>query len=300
MNENYRTTSSGHYKGFSIQQGECGESITEIMDGLIDLLKWILSRHNKVAVFRLDLFPANKELDISKFNKSFLDSLKRGLKYSSNEVDKQTTINLGWKKTKLFWVRERGKSKYNKGIHYHLILAIPISSDVKLNKIGFIIKDKANHYLKAGLDLPENYAFPSDDEYQDDASDNNKEPHCSYRGFFGLDRRYIDKKQSNQQKQEIEKALSSNIGYKYLDVSVIKRRKHNNNQALGGVLVECIYALSYLAKLKTKDNLDRNDRIFTAPKYNDDINVTAARLKQIAKHKEEVRKAFESYNQEGR
>jgi hypothetical protein len=297
LNKNYRGTSDSLYKGFNIQQGENGKSITKIMNGLLFFLKWMLSRHNKVAIFRLDVFPADTNLDISRFNQSFLGCLRRGLKYSNNVDGTQAPIELSWKRTKLFWIRERGTSKYNKGIHYHLVLAIPISGDVQLNKIGFIIKDRANHYLRAGLDLPENYTFPSEDETN---IDYDKKPHCSYRGFFGLDRRYIKKHQSDQQKQEIEQALSKDSGYRYLDVSAIKKRTHNNKQVLGGVLVECIYALSYLAKLKTKDNLDRSDRTFTAPKYIDDVKVTAARLKQIAKHKGEVEEAFDSYAQESR
>ena len=61
------------------------------------------------------------------------------------------------------------------------------------------------------------------------------------------------------------------------------------------MLEECIYAISYLAKLKTKEDLPAGERMFTPPSYTE-TNLKEGRAEQIAEFVLLVDKAFAMFD----
>ena len=112
MNKNEKIISDRKYRGFKIQRGNNGEAIVRILDTIINQIKFILSRHKEIIVIRIDVFPANADINISKFNQDFIRRLR---------------INYH-KDVHYTYVREKGNSKYNDGIHWHYSIAIPYTS----------------------------------------------------------------------------------------------------------------------------------------------------------------------------
>tara|TARA_R110001583_G_scaffold40504_3_gene129354 strand:- start:1410 stop:2291 length:882 start_codon:yes stop_codon:yes gene_type:complete len=281
INKNIALIEGSHYLGMPIQLGESGCSVQGILDGILKLLKYQLSRHNKVIVLRYDVFLAGVELEITSFNQEFIRKIR---------------VNYGLD-AKMLWVREKGASEYNNGIHYHYILTIPQKTETSLPNLGAAIKKIANHCLKKRLNMPEIYDFPSEFDIESPIKDKEfmQKPYSSFRGFFLLDRRYITPEETNKQKIDIQVALEKDKGYKHLDISKIKNRNYNKNKALGGVLEECIYAISYLAKLKTKEDLPAGERMFTPPSYTE-TNLKEGRAEQIAEFVLLVDKAFAMFD----
>ena len=71
---------------------------------------------------------------------------------------------------------------------------------------------------------------------------------------------------------------------------VINTRKNNTGKVLGGVIDECFYALSYLAKVFTKVPKVKNQRLFASSNLNTKDNRSGrqaeieANLKEIHKN----------------
>ncbi|MEH6711670.1 MAG: hypothetical protein V7733_10680 [Paraglaciecola polaris] len=246
------------------------------------MLIWSLSRHNKIMVLRFDVFPANLELDVTAFNKVFIRRVRSI--YGSD--------------TKMLWVREKGKykDKNNSGIHYHYILTMVKNTERSIPEIGTAINELSKYFLRRQLYLSEEYKFPSDLEVESSIIKNEPitSPYSTFRGFFGLDRRYLAPDKARSQKTQIQFAIDEERGFRYLDVSKIVNRNYNKGIALGGVLEECIYALSYLAKLKTKEDLPKSERIYTPPRYAEN-NLVKGRLEEIKKFENQVKEAFALY-----
>jgi hypothetical protein len=235
----------------------------------------MLSRHRKVLVLRYDFFLANRDIEIRSLN-TYL-----GAKLRENYH----------KDTKVYWVREEGHSDYNKGIHYHYVIAIPYTTERNPSSIGKSIKNTIRNYLKKGEDDPASYTVPLEEiDNSKEATSVMKDPSFKMTGFFILRRNDLNLEAIRQQKQDIEEMLYRSQGYKYLDISSIFDRKHQPSVVLGGVIHECIFAISYLAKKVTKETLPDRVRAYSPPRYVD--NSSESRKAQIAIHTKEVDQAF--------
>ncbi len=74
-------------------------------------------------------------------------------------------------------------------------------------------------------------------------------------GSHIVDREYLNITKQEAQRQEIQSLIDSRIPtHKYNDLSLNKIRKRNNNKAVavGGVLTECLYTISYTIKHRSK------------------------------------------------
>jgi hypothetical protein len=67
-------------------------------------------------------------------------------------------------------------------------------------------------------------------------------------GWFYLDRNKLSKEERLQE----QKLISLGGQGVQINMDIIRERKNNNSVALGGVIDECFYALSYLAKVHSK------------------------------------------------
>jgi hypothetical protein len=235
----------------------------------------MLSRHRKVLVLRYDFFLANRNIEIRSLT-TYL-----GAKLKANYH----------KDTKIYWVREEGHSDYNKGLHYHFVMAIPYITERHPSNIGKSIRDTVKHYFEKEENNPFSYTVPLEEiNNNSEATSVMKDPSFKMTGFFILRRNDLNLEAIRQQKQDIEEMLYKGQGYKYLDISSIKDRKHQPSVVLGGVIHECIFAISYLAKKVTKETLPDRVRAYSPPMYVD--NSSESRKAQIAIHTKEVDQAF--------
>jgi hypothetical protein len=234
-------------------------------------------------VLRYDVFLADHQIDKSKLFNEIIRRVRT--KYSPN--------------SKIFYVTERGKNPYNEGIHYHAVITVPLQGGATITRVGRDIREVSNLYLRKHLHLGDDYLFPSDEEIilRGESQNPIDIPYTAYRGYFQLDRRYLTPAESEKQGIYIKNAVDNHTGYRYLNASNIRERNYNKSKVLGGVLVECIYSLSYLAKLKTKENLPKGERAYSNPRYEKGENKAgAARLREIEKHAAEVDKYFSQWN----
>jgi hypothetical protein len=284
INKSHHLTKETHYRGFPIQLGKDGGlSVIEILDSIITLLKWSLSRHNKVMVLRYDVFLAGHQIAKPKLFNEVIRRVRT--KYSPN--------------SKIFYVTERGKNPYNEGIHYHAVITVPLQDGAIITRVGRDIREVSNLYLRKHLHLGDDYLFPSDEEIilRGESQNPIDIPYTAYRGYFQLDRRHLTPTESEKQRISIKNAVDNGAGYRYLNASNIRKRSYNKSKVLGGVLVECIYSLSYLAKLKTKESLPKGERAYSNPRYEKGENKAGAtRLREIEKHSTEVDKYFSQWD----
>jgi hypothetical protein len=181
-----------------------------IMESIFKLVLETLSRNNKVTYYRIDLFPANKDMTLNLYNQS----VKRGLKSLSNKKNaeasrKQFSISEShfdsvlWDKVKILWVRERGQSGYHEGIHYHYWLAVPHKSNIKPSGIGGLVQKVFTDKLSALPDISEEYTPEDDNEVQTE--------YASVEGFHTLYRTELNLETQIEQKAELRKAIKNRL-----------------------------------------------------------------------------------------
>ena len=237
------------------------------MDHIHDFFIETLSRNNKVVYYRFDIFPANKDLNISRYNDYMKNQFKTLPTNKNLEILKRTynipdTLfkAISWKNIKFFWVREKGKSEYNSGIHYHYLMAIPHNTTkFKTASVASLINKLFTDRLETLPDVSNPY-IPND-------ICTLFKPYAAVRGFHSIYRTDLDHDYQSNQSALINRAIKSNTGFNKLNINQIKKRKHYNNRAIGGVFHEAIYSASYLAKLVTKTDLDPNRKPYTKAKF---------------------------------
>ncbi|WP_269519203.1 hypothetical protein [Alteromonas sp. BMJM2] len=330
----YTTTPTSEWKeydrGFKLQVPEDtednrirGSHVPEILDSIFEVLKWILYRHNEITVLRYDFYPADSDITISEFHNSLTKKLKRLRRVndktkSTLKSDKGIAI---FKDLKYFWVRERGGHEAGGGIHYHCFAVFRTPDrmtqkqvndefresaakslkgliDAKLQKEGFVNRKRKKKLLESYLQQITPFKL----------SNSNEKPNCPYvtiPGYFWLKRSMLPFEQSESQKFRITEALSKledktkfNEGYAYLRLDVIAKRIHLKGEPIGGVLQECIYALSYIAKTVTKHALPNHKKMYGMSKLVDK-ELTAKRKREITDGTAKVNEYLEAYEKYG-
>lgn len=315
------------FKGFKLQSNkvnqlniERGNYDQNILDAILDSIKWICARHTRALVIRFDYFPAKAGIGISDFCKLIRERLLRlgfigGEVKSSRDIREDDRI---FKTLQYLWVRERGTHLDNGGVHYHCYVVCRkidglSPADIKNEFIKCAFKT-----LKANIDnrLNSKYLVRNDiyryyideidrvlqtletDSFKDKYTKEETEyPYVSVRNVFFLERSSLHQSNAQKQQDEMNHRIRINRGYAYLWLSAIKEREHNAGTAIGGILEECIYALSYLAKIETKNDLDPNNNCFGKSQFRDVIAATKRerRTREITNGIRDINKIFDSY-----
>ncbi len=209
-------TQSSHYKGLPINASETNPSYLSILDKTYRELTKLIAGYNRVVIVRLDIHPAKfcnpLSISMTEFCRSFQRKLEK--KYKS--------------KVTYQWVQEVGRHSYNKGVHWHLWVGVKNDPDRRP-------KRQANTMYRIILDSWANYA-----------KGENERNHRS--GWF-----FIERNKLTKENRLAEQGLIRNGGKGVLiNMEMISNRENNKNIILGGVIDECFYTLSYLAKVYSK------------------------------------------------
>lgn len=332
-NDYYTTTTSEwseYYKGFKLQLPQDtednrirGSHVPEILDSIFEVLKWILYRHNEVTVLRYDFYPADSEITISQFHNSLTKKLKKLRRFKDKTIstlkpDKGIAI---FKDLKYLWVREKGTHEAGGGIHYHCFAVFRTPDRMKQYQINNLFRDKAADSLYSLVDTKlkkEDFTNRKRKKKLLEAyleniapfklNNSNEKPNCPYitiPGYFWLKRNMLALEKSESQRKDISKAIEDSLdnpkkktGHEYLSISAISKRTHSQGEPIGGVLQECIYALSYLAKTVSKHALPDNKRKYEVSRLTDK-GITDKRRHQIVESTKEVNHYFEEYEKHG-
>ncbi len=332
-NDYYTTTTSEwseYYKGFKLQLPQDtednrirGSHVPEILDSIFEVLKWILYRHNEVTVLRYDFYPADSEITISQFHNSLTKKLKKLRRFKDKTIstlkpDKGTAI---YKDLKYFWVRELGTHEAGGGIHYHCFAVFRTPDRMKQYQINNLFRDRAADSLYSLVDTKlKKEDFTSRKRKKKllesylrqiapfKLNNNEDKPNCPFvtiPGYFWLKRDMLALEKSDSQRLHIIDALAKlehktkfNEGHAYLRLDVIAKRVHLKGEPIGGVLQECIYALSYMAKTVTKHALPDHKKKYGISQLVDK-ELTDTRRHQIADSTKEVNYYFEVYEKHG-
>lgn len=330
----YFTTStskwSESYKGFKLQLPQDtednrirGSHIPEILDSIFEVLKWILYRHNEVIVLRYDFYPADSDISISDFHNSLTKKLGRLRRFKDKTI---STLNTDkgiaiFKDLKYFWVRERGSHEAGGGIHYHCFAVFRTPDRMSQKQINDTFRERAAQLLHGLVDVKlkkEDFTNSKRrkkllERYLQQIAPfkliNNKDkPNCPYvtiPGYFWLKREMLALEQSESQKLKITEAITKledktkfNEGYAYLRLDVIAKRIHLKGEPIGGVLQECIYALSYMAKTVTKHALPDRKKMYSMSRL---VNkeLTDKRKREITDGTAKVNEYFKVYEKHG-
>lgn len=314
------------YEGFKVQIPEENEDnhvrgthITEILDDMFEVLKWVLYRHNKVTVMRYDFYPADSEITISDFHHSLTKKLAKLRRHKDKTIstkDKKKGDAI-FKDLKYLWVREKGTAEVGGGIHYHCFVVFRTPTRMTQLQVNELFREKASDSLKGLVKTKldkENFANRKRhkkllETYLDDIApfkDFDKKykapcPYVTIPGYFWLRREMLHLEKSYAQKEDIEKALANlkdneteDKGYLFLRINVIKKREHFKALPVGGVLEECIYGLSYIAKTVTKHALPDNNKMCGKSQLRH-VKTNQKRENEIAEGKKIVDKCFEEY-----
>ena len=190
----------------------------DILEKAYRELTLISARYTRIVVVRMDLKLGEDafagRVDISKFRKSFVRKLER--KYKS--------------KVAYQWVREYGKSEYNNAAHWHWWVAVKVSGEDRPNRQAVRIAEIVNSAWIEHTRDDESYAQKS--------------------GFFFLSRKFFSLERRKQQQDIIANGPSEHEIDVLINRGVIASR--TTNEVVGGVIDECFFALSYMAKVYTK------------------------------------------------
>ena len=219
-----------HYKGLPVQTTEHNPYFLEIVANTYRELTTICARYNKVIVFRVDLFTPTvrtrdgafkplkhaSDINIKNFRKSAIRELER--KYKS--------------KVAYQWVREYKKSEDGEDRwHWHWWFAVKCS------------KDKRPHtQAKEAQDIVINVW----DKKIGESPDNNAS------SWFYLERKDFSPSQRMEQQKQIACGSTEDANDVWINRNAILGRRINKGMVMGGVVDECFYTLTYLAKVVSK------------------------------------------------
>lgn len=211
-----KTSTSSRFKGLPVNASEDNPSYVSILEKLYRELTSLIAIHSRTVIVRLDLHPDNgcdpTLISMNDFCRSFQRKLKN--KYKS-EVAYQ-------------WVLESGNKKYNKGFHWHLWVGVKNHPDHQPKRQAREMYDiiEKSWVAYAGGKCKRNH----------------------HSGFFYIERKNLYPKIRKQQQKSISEG---GLGV-LLNLKCIYKRINNKNIVLGGVIDECFFSLSYLAKVFSK------------------------------------------------
>lgn len=209
-------TQSSHYKGLPINASETNPSYISIIEKTYRELTKLIAGYYRVVIVRVDLHPAEfcnpLLISMTDFCRSFQRKLEN--KYKGKVVYQ--------------WVQEQGRKIHNKGMHWHLWVGVRNHPDHRE-------KRQAREMSKLILDSWNNFAGGL-----------SKRNHIS--GWFFLER---DKLTREKRLHQQELICGGGQGV-LINMNHIRNREKNKNISVGGVIDECFYSLSYLAKVYSK------------------------------------------------
>lgn len=216
------TNTDSHYKGLPIMTTPNTPIYSSILEKSYRELAKICARYSRVILVRADLHPASKgglhysDIDIKSFRKTITRKLEKA--YQS--------------KVAYCWVREQGKNEYNAGAHWHWWIA------VKCNP-------KQRPHTQSS-EIQRSIIQTWQEKVRGECQRNNMA------GWFYLDRQsFSPEKRVNDQKQ-IAQGSALDTNDVYINREIIRSRAINKELVMGGVIDECFYSISYLAKMYTK------------------------------------------------
>lgn len=261
MNKNNSISTSNHYRGFPVMLGRDGAYLTDHMSKLLEILEWVMSRHTKIIVLRFDLFVGDTKPDMTRLNKYFIRDIRK--EYGCN--------------SQYFWCRERGTSHYNNGIHYHYVVFLQNKDQKAGLSLGRKVANLASKHLATIT------------KKDTDAYDRGR---VNPRGWWWLDRTKLSELEMARQKKLMIEAIKTNKQLRNLSIKRIKDRTFLPSKPLDSFLHECVYAISYLAKHKTKTDLDYRSRSYGFSPLRDDRNLPERRVLEIANNTKIVNDIF--------
>lgn len=231
-----------YYFGLPINASDVNPVYISIIENSYRELTKLIARYTRTVIIRLDLIPGN-DINPSEIDiNKFCRSFKRKLetKYKS-EVAYQ-------------WVKEYGRKDYNEGIHWHFWIGVKNADDSWPHTQS---KDMQNIILESW-------------EKRAGSSERNQKT-----GWFYLQRNdlTIDARLHQQ------KLISEGGEGLLINMYKLHSRTNNRDVALGGIIDECFYALSYLAKVYSKVRTPRSKDSKT---YNQS-HITTRRLSSVRK-----------------
>jgi hypothetical protein len=210
-----KTTTEQHFRGLPVNVTGETPIFISIIEKIYRELSLIMARYTKVVVVRLDL-GASKGINPLQIDMSvFCRSFTRLLsaKYTS--------------KVAYSWVREQGRKDYDSGMHFHLYVAVKIDENTRE-------KTQATGMQKIILS-----------SWAKQAGANSR---CHRAAWF-----YLERNNFTFQQRVKEQLLITEGGQGVLiRLKPLVKRHNNKNIALGGVIDECFYAISYIAKVYSK------------------------------------------------
>lgn len=203
-----------YFLGLPINASEENQVYKEVITKTYQELTKLIARYTRTIIIRMDLIPENNNPHEIDMTR-FCRSFTRML---NTKYDTQVVYQ---------WVREYGTQQYNQGLHWHLW-------------VGVKNTNKAQPHTQA-----KNIQELIGDKWAEMAG---RSPRTRHSGWFYIQR----KKLSLQARMEEQKLISEGGKDIMINMEILATRINNRGIALGGVIDECFYALSYLAKVKTK------------------------------------------------
>lgn len=275
------TVASPFYKGLPINTTVNNPSFVSILDNTYNQLALVMARYTRTLVVRLDLHPAMNtslyDVDMSKFCKSFSQKLSKKSfvkqEYGAHAIKSKPKLKKKAKYTSKIayaWVRESGRNEYNEGVHWHIWVALKQD-------------DNLQPHTQAGLVQKEIMA--SWEKYSGGANERN---HMS--AWFYLQRNSLTRSARLREQKTIAANPERPEGV-LINSGVIAQRANNKNIVLGGVIDECFYALSYLAKVysKVRTHRSKGHRLFASSNLNTKDS-KIGRQKEIESNLESIHK----------
>lgn len=221
-----------YYFGLPVNASEDNPVYISIIENSYRELTKLIARYTRTVIIRLDLIPGDdinpSEIDINKFCRSFKRKLET--KYKS-EVAYQ-------------WVKEYGRKDYNEGIHWHFWVGVKNADD--------------SWPYTQSKDM-QNIILESWEKRAGGSSERNQKT-----GWFYLQRNEL----TIDARLHQQKLISEGGKGLLINMSKLHSRTNNRDVALGGVIDECFYALSYLAKVYSKVRTPRSKDLKTYSQSN--------------------------------
>jgi hypothetical protein len=207
-----------NYLGLPINATELNPVHQSIVEKAYREITLLMARYSRVVLVRVDLYPPTRDIQQIEI-KEFCKVIKR-------KLDKEYKTKVAYQ-----WAKEFGKKGNITKIHWHL---------------WFAIKNDGNTQPHTQAKKMQNKIIDTWEELVG----KNERNHMS--GWFYLDRNKFSVAQRREEQNKIIEGGDEVL----INMKAIMKRDNNKGIALGGVIDECFYAISYLAKIFSKVKID--------------------------------------------
>jgi hypothetical protein len=232
------TSTDQYFHGLPVNTTPDTPVYPNILDKTYRELTLLTARYTRVVLIRLDLIPPEKrnpyDIDISRFCRSFKKQLegKSFVKdaWRTSKVEGSHLADKAKFKSKIAygWTMEYGRETYNEGIHWHFWVALKNDDNLQPD---IQAKHTQDHLIKI---------------WEKITGGESERSHKS--SWFYIERNQLTKTARLKQQEKIANGGKGVI----IACGPLATRSNNKNKALGGVIDECFYTLSYLAKVYSK------------------------------------------------